>query len=180
MIQLYSKITKLGWLDSLNSAWVFRDVIAEIDKFLQGGLEKCIIGVQLLELLIVEVDKAGYADNARPLTKQRKTASSFRDTTLLERFEFKKILQFWNQYIFSFKKSIQLLRNAIGSLDVSNQNQLKLVTSLLNLAYAALTFDFIGTCQETVEQSLNKFLLFFFARITIIWPLGLVISVLKG
>ena len=90
LIQLYSKITKLGWLDSLNSAWVFRDVIAEIDKFLQGGLEKCIIGVQLLELLIVEVDKAGYADNARPLTKQRKTASSFRDTTLLERSDFLK------------------------------------------------------------------------------------------
>ena len=64
------------------------------------------------------------------------------------------------EYIFSFKKSIQLLRNAIGSLDVSNQNQLKLVTSLLNLAYAALTFDFIGTCQETVAQSLNTFLLF--------------------
>ena len=94
LIQLYSKITKLGWLDSLNSAWVFRDVIAEIDKFLQGGLEKCIIGVQLLELLIVEVDKAGYADNARPLTKQRKTASSFRDTTLLERFQFQKASSF--------------------------------------------------------------------------------------
>jgi len=84
LIQLYSKLTKLGWLDSLNSThWVFRDVIADIDKFLKAGLEKCIIGVNLLELLIVEIDKAGYADNARPLTKQRKTASSFRDNTLL-------------------------------------------------------------------------------------------------
>ena len=30
-----------------------------------AGLDKCIIGVSLYELLIVEVDKAGYADNAR-------------------------------------------------------------------------------------------------------------------
>ena len=83
---------------------------------------------------------------------------------------------------FSFKKSIQLLRNAIGSLDVSNQNQLKLVTSLLNLAYAALTFDFIGTCQETVSYIFHR------PKYTgsSVWvlgltqSLGLVISVLKG
>jgi hypothetical protein len=31
----------------------------------KAGLDKCIIGVSLYELLIVEVDKAGYADNAR-------------------------------------------------------------------------------------------------------------------
>ena len=68
-MQLYAKITKLGWLDSFNGNWVFRNVIDEIDKFLKAGLEKCNIGVQLLELLIVEIDKAGYADNARPLTK---------------------------------------------------------------------------------------------------------------
>lgn len=70
LIQLYAKITKLGWLDACNGSWVFRNVIEEIDKFLKAGLEKCIIGVQLLELLIVEIDKAGYADNARPLTKE--------------------------------------------------------------------------------------------------------------
>jgi len=93
LIQLYSKLTKLGWLDSLNSThWVFRDVIADIDKFLKAGLEKCIIGVNLLELLIVEIDKAGYADNARPLTKQRKTASSFRDNTLLGNYYIYNIL----------------------------------------------------------------------------------------
>ena len=143
MIQLYSKLTKLGWLDSLNSThWVFRDVIQDIDKFLKAGLEKCIIGVNLLELLIVEIDKAGYADNARPLTKQRKTASSFRDNTLLD----------------SFKTAIRLLRAAISenNLNISDSRQLRLVTSSLNLAYAALTFDFIGTCQETVYLTVTS------------------------
>ena len=69
----------------------------EIDKFLGQDISKCIVGVDLLKLLIVEVDKVGYADNARPLTKQRKTAGSFRDTTLLD----------------SFKTSIRLLRAAL-------------------------------------------------------------------
>ena len=77
--------------------WVFRNVMDEIDKFLGQDISKCIVGVDLLKLLIVEVDKVGYADNARPLTKQRKTAGSFRDTTLLD----------------SFKTSIRLLRAAL-------------------------------------------------------------------
>ena len=135
LIQLYAKITKLGWLDSLDSQWVFRNVMDEIEKFLGQDITKCIIGVDLLRLLIVEVDKVGYADNARPLTKQRKTAGSFRDTTLLD----------------SFKTSIRLLRAALKAQDnfnVSDQRQLKLVSSLLELSYAALTFDFIGTCQD--------------------------------
>ena len=69
LMQLYAKITKLGWLDAVNGSWVFRNVTEEIDKFLKASLEKCLIGVQLMELLTVEVDKAVYADNARPLTK---------------------------------------------------------------------------------------------------------------
>ena len=37
---------------------------------------------------------------------------------------------------------------AQDNFNISDQRQLKLVSSLLELSYAALTFDFIGTCQD--------------------------------
>ena len=36
LIQLYAKITKLGWLDSYDGDWPFRNVVDDVEKFQKG------------------------------------------------------------------------------------------------------------------------------------------------
>lgn len=53
---------------------------------LQGSVEHCMIGVQLLSQLTCEMNQISEADANRSLTKHRRIASSFRDTQLFEIF----------------------------------------------------------------------------------------------
>lgn len=64
----------------------FSDVFIIGDKFFQGSVEHCMIGVQLLSQLTCEMNQISEADANRSLTKHRKIASSFRDTQLFEIF----------------------------------------------------------------------------------------------
>jgi hypothetical protein len=54
--------------------------------YLKGSVEHCMIGVQLLSQLTCEMNQISEADDTRKLTKNRKIASSFRDTQLFEIF----------------------------------------------------------------------------------------------
>ena len=55
LVTLFSRITKLGWFDSDKDEFVFRAVISDVTKFLQGSAEHCMVGVQLLSQLVCEV-----------------------------------------------------------------------------------------------------------------------------
>ncbi|XP_053935532.1 ran-binding protein 17 isoform X3 [Cuculus canorus] len=57
LVQVIAKITKLGWFEVLKDQLIFRDIIADVKKFLQ-------------------------VDYSRPSAKHRKIATSFRDTSL--------------------------------------------------------------------------------------------------
>ncbi|GAB0196133.1 ran-binding protein 17 [Grus japonensis] len=57
LVQVIAKITKLGWFEVLKDQLIFRDIIADVKKFLQ-------------------------VDYSRPSAKRRKIATSFRDTSL--------------------------------------------------------------------------------------------------
>uniref|UniRef100_A0A674BTY2 Exportin 7 n=1 Tax=Salmo trutta TaxID=8032 RepID=A0A674BTY2_SALTR len=99
LIQLYSRITKLGWFDCQKDDYVFRNVIADVTRFLQDSVEHCIIGVTILSQLTNEINQA---DTSHPLTKHRKIASSFRDSSLFDIFTLScnllkqvSILAFW-------------------------------------------------------------------------------------
>ena len=108
MVTLFSRITKLGWFDSDKDEFVFRAVISDVTKFLQGGkyfliasypdvctlgsAEHCMMGVQLLSQLVCEMNQISEADASRSLTKHRKIASSFRDTQLFEIFQLSSTL----------------------------------------------------------------------------------------
>ncbi|XP_077991950.1 exportin-7-like [Glandiceps talaboti] len=130
LIQLFSRITKLGWFDCQKDQWVFRNVVDDVTQFLQGSVEHCMIGVQILSQLTAEMNQA---DTTRPLTKHRKVASSFRDSSLFD----------------IFTLSCNLLRQTQNkSLDFNDENQHGLMTQLLRLAYNCLTFDFIGTSSD--------------------------------
>uniref|UniRef100_A0A8C5TMN1 Exportin 7 n=1 Tax=Malurus cyaneus samueli TaxID=2593467 RepID=A0A8C5TMN1_9PASS len=57
LIQLYARITKLGWFDCQKDEYVFRNVIDDVTKFLQDSVEHCIIGVTILSQLTNEINQ---------------------------------------------------------------------------------------------------------------------------
>uniref|UniRef100_A0A8B9NV97 Exportin 7 n=1 Tax=Apteryx owenii TaxID=8824 RepID=A0A8B9NV97_APTOW len=58
LIQLYARITKLGWFDCQKDEYVFRNVITDVTRFLQDSVEHCIIGVTILSQLTNEINQA--------------------------------------------------------------------------------------------------------------------------
>ncbi|KAA0703852.1 Exportin-7 [Triplophysa tibetana] len=114
LIQLYARITKLGWFDCQKEDYVFRNVIVDVTRFLQ-------------------------ADSSHPLTKHRKIASSFRDSSLFD----------------IFTLSCNLLKQASGkNLNLNDESQHGLLMQLLKLAHNCLNFDFIGTSTDESSDDL--------------------------
>lgn len=141
LVTLFARITKLGWFDAKEEEFVFRDVIQDVTKFLQGSADHCMIGVQLLSQITCEMNQISEADANRSLTKHRKIASSFRDTQLFEIFQL----------------SCNLLRTAYDqrkSLNFNDESQHELLKQLLRLAHNCLTFDFIGTSTDESSDDL--------------------------
>ncbi|XP_060604621.1 exportin-7-like [Ruditapes philippinarum] len=142
LVQLFSRITKLGWYDVIKDEYVFRNVVTDVGKFIQSGsTQHVMIGVQLLSQLVVEMNRVTEAEASRSLTKHRKIASSFRDTQLFEIFQL----------------ACSLLRTAAGNiktLDFSDENQHGLLLHSLRLAHNCLTFDFIGTSTDESSDDL--------------------------
>ncbi|XP_026472261.1 exportin-7 isoform X1 [Ctenocephalides felis] len=141
LVTLFARISKLGWFDSYKEEFVFRNVVANVTSFLQGSVEHCMIGVQLLSELTSEMNQISDADANRSLTKHRKIASSFRDSQLFE----------------MFRLACSLLGNALENRDELNYNhekQYRLMTQLLHLAQNCLNFDFIGTSTDESSDDL--------------------------
>ncbi|XP_026275321.1 exportin-7 isoform X1 [Frankliniella occidentalis] len=141
LVTLFARISKLGWFDNDKDEFVFRNVVSDVTKFLQGSVEHCMIGVQLLSQLTCEMNQISEADANRSLTKHRKIASSFRDTQLFE----------------IFRLSCTLLGTAnenCKSLNFNDEGQHGLLTQLLRLAHNCLTFDFIGTSMDESSDDL--------------------------
>ncbi|KAK9872641.1 hypothetical protein WA026_018776 [Henosepilachna vigintioctopunctata] len=141
LVTLFARITKLGWFDSHKDEFIFRNVVADISKFLQGSVEYCMIGVQLLSQLTCEMNQISEVEANRSLTKHRKIASSFRDTQLFDIFQL----------------SCNLLgkaRENCKSLNFNDESQHGLMTHLLKLAQNCLTFDFIGTSTDESSDDL--------------------------
>ncbi|CAM4730296.1 unnamed protein product [Leuciscus chuanchicus] len=136
LIQLYARITKLGWFDCQKEDYVFRNVIVDVTRFLQDSVEHCIIGVTILSQLTNEINQA---DSSHPLTKHRKIASSFRDSSLFD----------------IFTLSCNLLKQASGkNLNLNDESQHGLLMQLLKLAHNCLNFDFIGTSTDESSDDL--------------------------
>uniref|UniRef100_A0A4W5MNF4 Exportin 7 n=1 Tax=Hucho hucho TaxID=62062 RepID=A0A4W5MNF4_9TELE len=138
LIQLYSRITKLGWFDCQKDDYVFRNVIADVTRFLQDSVEHCIIGVTILSQLTNEINQA---DTSHPLTKHRKIASSFRDSSLFD----------------IFTLSCNLLKQVCASgknLNLNDESQHGLLMQLLKLSHNCLNYDFIGTSTDESSDDL--------------------------
>uniref|UniRef100_A0A803V455 Exportin 7 n=1 Tax=Ficedula albicollis TaxID=59894 RepID=A0A803V455_FICAL len=145
LIQLYARITKLGWFDCQKDEYVFRNVINDVTRFLQDSVEHCIIGVTILSQLTNEINQVSAtaflseADTSHPLTKHRKIASSFRDSSLFD----------------IFTLSCSLLKQASGkNLNLNDESQHGLLMQLLKLTHNCLNFDFIGTSTDESSDDL--------------------------
>ena len=57
LVTLFARISNLGWFDSKDDEFVFRNVISDVTKFLQGSADHCMIGVQLLSQLTCEMNQ---------------------------------------------------------------------------------------------------------------------------
>ncbi|KAF7412415.1 hypothetical protein HZH66_001311 [Vespula vulgaris] len=142
LVALFARISKLGWFDSDKEEYVFRNVVGDVAKFLQGSVEHCMIGVQLLSQLTCEMNQISEADANRSLTKHRKIASSFRDTQLFEIFRLSCTL-------------LSTARENCKNLNFNDEAQHGLIRQLLKLAQNCLTFDFIGTSTDESTDDLS-------------------------
>ncbi|XP_036851120.1 ran-binding protein 17 isoform X1 [Manis javanica] len=130
LIQVIAKISKLGWFEVQKTQFVFREIIADVKKFLQGAVEHCIIGVIILSELTQEMN---LVDCSRPSAKHRKIATSFRDTSL------KDILVL----------ACSLLKEVFTKpLNLQDQGQQNLVMQVLKLVLNCFDFDFIGSSAD--------------------------------
>lgn len=62
---------------------VFRNIMEDVGNFLQGSVEHCMIGVQILSQLTCEMNQPEVDVNISYI-KHRKTVYSFRDTQLYD------------------------------------------------------------------------------------------------
>uniref|UniRef100_UPI00398E7A80 ran-binding protein 17-like isoform X1 n=2 Tax=Pristiophorus japonicus TaxID=55135 RepID=UPI00398E7A80 len=136
LVQVIAKITKMGWFEVRKDKLAFREVIADVTKFLQGSVEHCMIGVMILSELTLEMN---VADSTRPLSKHRKIATSFRDVCLRE----------------IFTLACTLLKEVLANpINLQDQRQHNLVMHLLKLVLNCLSFDFIGSSADESTDDL--------------------------
>ncbi|XP_076241416.1 ran-binding protein 16 isoform X4 [Calliopsis andreniformis] len=142
LVTLFARISKLGWFDSDKDVFVFRNVVSDVAKFLQGSVEHCMIGVQLLSQMTCEMNQELNIDSIRSLAKHRKIASSFRDAQLFEIFKLSCTL-------------LSTARENCKNLNFNDEAQHGLIRQLLKLAHNCLTFDFVGTSVDESSDDLS-------------------------
>ncbi|KAM9531618.1 LOW QUALITY PROTEIN: ran-binding protein 17 [Guaruba guarouba] len=136
LVQVIAKITKLGWFEVLKDELIFRDIIADVKKFLQGTVDHSVIGVMILSELTQEMNLFDYS---RPSAKHRKIATSFRVTFL------KDILML----------ACSLLKELLAKpLPLQDQWQQSLAMQRLKLVLNCLNFDFIGNSADESADDL--------------------------
>ncbi|GLE09040.1 hypothetical protein PINS_up020585 [Pythium insidiosum] len=118
------RLTKFGWFDDEQH----REIVDEVTKFLQATVDHCIIGLQILNELVTEMNLPVAGRN---ITFHRKIAVSFREEALFRIFQV------------SLTTLRQLQMHNIGGATADQEQRLG--DHALSLAIKALSFDFIGT-----------------------------------
>ncbi|KAI0211191.1 Exportin-7 [Lamellibrachia satsuma] len=154
LVQLFATITKQGWFDITKDVFVFRNVIVDVNQFLNSGAtHHVMIGVQLLSQLVCEMNQI-QPDVSRSLSKHRKVASSFRDTQLFEIFQLGCNL---------LKKASEMIKtidfsDADQDCHLCSEDKVShkhgLLSHTLRLVHNCLTFDFIGTSTDDSSDDL--------------------------
>ncbi|XP_044573310.1 ran-binding protein 16 isoform X3 [Drosophila ananassae] len=143
LVTLLAKITKLGWFDDYKGELVFQNLLEDVKKFLQGSVEHCTVGVQILSQLVSEMNSIVELDAHLSFSKNRKIATSFRDLQLYE----------------TFLLSCSLLNTArenSKNINFADELQQTLMSHLLRLTKNCLSFDFIGSSTDDSADDMNN------------------------
>ncbi|XP_033169324.1 ran-binding protein 16 isoform X2 [Drosophila mauritiana] len=143
LVTLLAKLTKYGWFDSFKEEMVFQNLLEDVKKFLQGSVEHCTIGVQILSQLVCEMNSLVEMDVQVSFSKMRKIATSFRDQQLLE----------------TFLLSCSLLisaRDNSKNINFMDESQQTLISHVLRLTKNCLSFDFIGSSTDESADDMNN------------------------
>lgn len=141
LCQLFARLTKLGWsdFDVETRAFPFREPVHNILQLVEESPEKeGVLAVQLLAHLVADMNITAGLDS---ISKQRKTASSFRDSFLLD----------------LFKLAVSMLEKMLdNNINGFEQRKMHLISCLLQLSLNCLTFDFVGSMiDETSDDSVT-------------------------
>ena len=128
-------------------------------------MDHCVVGVQILHQLVLEMNQA---ESMRSLAKHRKVASSFRDEslfdiftlscTLLRQINVRDETQVWASHSSLFSSACSLFAGVVCCVVYSDHSlplQSSLISWLLKLSCACLSFDFIGTSTDESADDLS-------------------------
>ncbi|XP_011206263.1 ran-binding protein 16 isoform X1 [Bactrocera neohumeralis] len=143
LVTLLAKITKYGWFDMYKSELIFQNLFEDVKKFLQGSVEHCTIGVQILSQLVLEMNSIIEVDVNLTFSKNRKIATSFRDQQLYD--------------IFLLSCSLLVTaRDNSKNLNFMDESQQALISHVLRLTKNCLSFDFIGSSTDESSDDMNS------------------------
>ena len=123
VVKLLCRVTRMGWFDDEKH----QNLTNECTKFLQSTVAHCIIGLQILEELTVQMNLRTVNET---VSVQRKHAVNFRDNALLATFQI------------SLTMLKQLHAGQMDKAEPSHKLQIK--KRALGLGIRCLSFDFIG------------------------------------
>ncbi len=135
LIQLLVRATKIGWFELEAQQTLVKDVITFLSQP-SGGVY--LLGLKILDALVAEMNtpSGGYS-----LIAQRKTAVSFRDTSLLNVFNVGLA-------------SLRQLREG-GGAGVPPGADERLTDAAVGLVLKCLSFDFVGTSLDESSEDVG-------------------------
>lgn len=129
-IQLLSRITKTGWLDSDDA---HREVVKDIMNFLkQPSTTHYHVGLKIFNQLVTEMNQQTPGTS---LISQRKIAVSFRHNALLNIF--------------------QISLQALQSLQADPASEPRLKEQATSLVLVSLSYDFVGTSLDESTEDIG-------------------------
>lgn len=143
LVTLLAKLTKCGWFDSFKNEAIFRNILEDVKKFLQGSVEHCQIGVQILSQVVSEMNTIFEVDFNMSFSKNRKIASSFRD------------LQLYDIFLLSCSLLITTRDNS-KNMNFMEEGQQTLISHVLCLTKNCLSFDFMGSSTDESSDDMNS------------------------
>ncbi|XP_070074652.1 ran-binding protein 16 isoform X2 [Drosophila takahashii] len=143
LVTLLAKITKFGWFDTFKGEMVFQNLLEDVKKFLQGSVEHCTIGVQILSQLVCEMNSIVELDVHLSFSKNRKIATSYRDQ------------QLYDTFLLSCSLLITARENS-KNINFMDESQQALISHVLRLTKNCLSFDFIGSSTDESADDMNN------------------------
>ena len=133
LVQLVATLTKLSWMDSDE----YQKIVPDICEFLHTSAEHLLLGLQLLQQLVAEMNSPS---TSRSLALHRKISGHFRDMYLFT--VFKMVLG-----------TLQQLR--LSGMSAAGDQQERVREKSLQLVFACLSYDFIGTTLDEASEDVG-------------------------